>query len=92
MGGACNLAHVTSGTKVARARIRLRHGTLEPVVSMPREKPKRTTRKGESTDARHRGGTTRSSVEGHVMCPEPRGRVIELSVNRSTALAGGTHD
>jgi hypothetical protein len=91
MGGACNPAHVTSGTKAARARIRLGHGTLEPVAPMPREKPKRTTREGESTDAGHRGGTTRSSVDGHVMCPEQRGRVIQSLVNRSTAPAGGTH-
>ena len=86
------LAHAASGTKVARARIRLRHGTLEPVAPMTREKPKRTTREGESTDARHRDGTTRSSVEGCVMHPERRGRVIQFSANGSTASAGGAHD
>jgi hypothetical protein len=54
---------MTPGLKAARARIRLRlrHGTLEPVVSMQRERRKRSTREAESTDARHRGGTTRSS-------------------------------
>ena len=31
-----------SGLKAARVWIGLRHGTLEPVVSMEREKPKRT--------------------------------------------------
>jgi len=86
------LAHVASGIKAARSRIRLGYGTLEPVVSMTREKPKRTTRKGESTDARHRGGTTRSSAEGRVMRLERRGRVIQSLDNRSTASAGGTHD
>ena len=98
MGGACNLAHVASGTKAARSQIRLEHGTLEPVASMLREKPKRTTREGESTEeraerssARHRDGTTRSSVEGRVMRLERRGRVIQSSDNRSTASAGGTH-
>jgi hypothetical protein len=50
-----------SGLKAARAWIGLKHGTLEPVVSMPREKSKRGDRKDESTDARHRDGTTRSS-------------------------------
>ena len=86
------LAHMASGIKAARSRIRLGYGTLEPVVSMTREKPKRTTRKGESTDARHRGGTTRSSAEGRVMRLERRGRVIQSLDNRSTASAGGTHD
>jgi hypothetical protein len=86
------LAHVTSGIKAARVRIRLGHGTLEPVVSMLREKSKRRTREGESTNARHRDGTTRSSVEGRVMLPERRGRVIQSLDNRSTASAGGTHD
>lgn len=85
------LAHVASGIKAARSRIRLGHGTLEPVVSMPREKPKRITREGKSTNARHRGGTTRSSVEGRVMRLERRGRVIQSLDNRSTASAGGTH-
>ena len=32
----------------------------------------------ESTDARHRGGTARSSVEGCVMRPERRGRVTQF--------------
>ena len=91
MGGACNPAHAASGTKAARARIRLGHGTLEPVASMLREKPKRTTRKGESTDARHRGGTTRSSDERRVMRLERRGRVIQSSDNRPTVQAGGAH-
>jgi hypothetical protein len=61
---------------------------LEPVASMPREKPKWITHEGESTEARHRGGTTRSSVEGRVMRLERRGRVIQSLVNGPTALAG----
>ena len=91
-GGACILARAASGIKAARARIRLGDGTLEPVVSMLREKDKRKPRECESTDARHRGGTTRSSVEGSVMDLEPRGRVIQSSDNRSTVSTGGTHD
>jgi hypothetical protein len=55
---------MTSGLKAARARIRLRHGTLEPVASMQRERRKRSPRKADSTNARHRGGTIRSSDEG----------------------------
>ena len=88
-GKSLYLAHAASGTKAARARIRLGYGTLEPVVSMAREKPKRSSRKGESTDARHRGGTTCSSVEARVMRVERRSRVISSSFNRPTALAGG---
>src|SRR5665811_326182 len=40
-------------------------------------------RKGQSTDARHRGGTARSSDEGSVMGSERRGRAgqIEVVVN-----------
>jgi hypothetical protein len=70
---------MTSGLKAARAWIGLKHGTLEPVVSMQRERHKRRTRQADRTDARHRGGTTRSSVERPVMGRERRGRVIELS-------------
>ncbi len=67
------------------------NGTLEPVVSMQREKSKRRPREGESTDARHRGGMTRSSDEGCVMRLERRGRVIESLGNGSTVSAGGTY-
>ena len=42
-------------------------GTWEPVVPMIREKLKWGTHEGESTDAEHRGGPTRSSVEVSVM-------------------------
>jgi hypothetical protein len=91
MRGSLYPAHAASGIKTARSQIRLRHGTLEPVASMLREKSKRTTREDESTDARHRGGTTRSSDEGRVMRLERRGCVIQSSDNRPTASAGGTH-
>src|SRR3990172_5169721 len=75
-GGSCNPAVAASGLKAVRAWIRPMHGTFEPVAPMPRERPKRGHRKGLSTDAGHRDGTTRSSVEGPVMGLEPRGRVI----------------
>jgi len=92
-GAGLYAAVAASGLKAARARIRLGHGTLEPVVPMQREKPKRGHREGESTDAGHRGGATRSSAEGPVTGPERRGRVIQFSVNRSTVAnaAGGAH-
>ena len=84
-GAGLYAAVAASGLKAARARIRLRHGTLEPVVPMQREKPKRGNREGESTNAGHRGGTIRSSVEGPVTGLERRGRVIQSPVNRPTA-------
>ena len=76
-------ALATSGLKAARMRIRLRHGTLEPVASMKRERPKRGNRKADNTDARHRDGTTRSSEERSVIDRERRGRVIQFPDNRS---------
>src|SRR5438105_10853645 len=90
-GGSCNPAATTSGLEAARAWIRPRHGTFEPVAPMPREQPKRGDRKGQSTEAGHRDGTTRSSDEGPVTGLEPRGRIILPSVNETTASAGGTH-
>ena len=45
-------ADVAPGLKAARARIRLRHGTLEPVAPMRRERPKRGNREAESTERR----------------------------------------
>ena len=42
---------------------------------MLREKSKWLNHEGESTDARHWGGPTRTSVEGPVMGPEQRGWV-----------------
>ena len=47
-------------------------------VSMLREKSKWRTHKGESTDARHRGGVTRSSDEVSVMGMERRGYIVQL--------------
>lgn len=90
-GAGLYAAVAPSGLKAARSRIRLRHGTLEPVAPMQREKPKRGDRKGQSTDAGHRGGTTRISGEAPVTGVERRGRVIEFSGNRSTTSVGGTH-
>lgn len=92
-GAGLYAAVAASGLKAARARIRLRHGTLEPAAPMPREKPKRGDREGESTNAGRRDGMTRSSDEGAVAALERRGRVIQFSVNGSTAAhaAGGAY-
>jgi hypothetical protein len=83
-GGGLFSASTASGLKVASARIGLMHGTLEPVVPMQREKSKRPKRKDQSTEAGHRGGMARSSVEASVMGVERRGRVIGLSSTGST--------
>jgi hypothetical protein len=55
---------------------------LRPVVWS--ENPKQQICEGESSDAGHRGGPTRSSCEGPVMGLERRGRVVLacLAVNR----------
>jgi hypothetical protein len=78
-------ASVASGMKVARVRSRLEHGTWEPVASMPREEPKWRSHEGQSTDAGHRGGWARSSVEVPVMGMERRGPITQLrrGVNRA---------
>jgi hypothetical protein len=71
-------ASVASGMKVARVRSRLEHGTWEPVASMPREEPKWRSHEGQSTDAGHRGGWARSSVEVPVMGMERRGPITQF--------------
>ena len=71
-------ASVASGIKVARVRSWLEHGTWEPVASMPREKPKWKPHEGPSTDAGHRGGWARSSVEVPVMGMERRGPITQF--------------
>ena len=65
--GNLNVGLTASGIEMARLSCRRGYGTWEPVVSMLREKLKRRTRESKSTDARHRGGVMRSSVERVVM-------------------------
>lgn len=50
------------GLKAARSRSRLRHGTLEPVASMSRERHKRRTREAESTESTGRTLVTSSGM------------------------------
>ena len=66
-------ARAASGVKVASFRFRLVQATGEPVASMRREPSKWRTHEDLSTDARHRGGSTRSSGEGPVIGLERRG-------------------
>ena len=55
------------------------------------ENPKQLICEGESSDAGHRGGPSRSSGEGPVMGLERRGRVVRagLAVNRGDAGGAG---
>ena len=70
-------ASVASGMKVARVRSRLEQGTREPAASMPREEPRWEPHEGQSTDAGHRGGWARRSVEVPVMGMERRGPITQ---------------
>jgi hypothetical protein len=75
-GGDPLTARAASGIKVARVRFWLERGTWEPVASMLREKLKWKPHESQSTDAGHRDGWARSSVEGPVMGLERRGPII----------------
>jgi hypothetical protein len=89
-GGCLFIGQVVSGMDAARAWVRLLYGTWEPVVSRDGQpvvcdlqlagygrSPSEGNREGESTDARHRGGSARSSDEGSVMGLERRGRAVQ---------------
>jgi hypothetical protein len=53
------------------------------------ENPKRQICEGESSDAGHRGGPSRSSGEGPVMGLERRGRVVLVSLAVNRLRVGG---
>ena len=71
-------ASVASGVKIAWNYYRHFNGTWERVVSMIRETLKWQPHKSKSTDARHAGGTSRSSDEASVMEVEQRGCIIQF--------------
>ena len=98
-GGSLLTGQVVPGMKVARARFGLRCGTWEPVAPRPRatsgasfglrsrcgrENPEQQICEGESSDAGHRGGPSRSSGEGPVIGLERRGWVVRagFQINR----------
>ena len=60
---------------------------LRPVVWS--ENPKQLICEGESSDAGHRGGPTRSSDEGSVMGLERRGRVVLAGFQANRRMPGG---
>ena len=53
------------------------------------ENPKQLICEGESSDAGHRGGPSRSSGEGPVMGLERRGRVVRASLAANRPRVGG---
>jgi hypothetical protein len=53
------------------------------------ENPEQQICEGESSDAGHRGGPTRSSDEGPVMGLERRGRVVLVSLAANRLRVGG---
>jgi hypothetical protein len=102
-GGCLFIDQVVSGMHAARAWVRLLHGTWEPVVSLDSRPvvcdlrssgqgrtPSGRIREDKSTYARHRGGTSGSSVEGPVMGLERSGRAVQarLLVNHDVCVGG----
>jgi len=86
VGGDLSATDTTSGLKAARARIGLRYGTLEPVASMRRERPKRRSREAESTDEGSvdfpRGRLTSPREGGADSSARHRGGMIRSSDDR----------
>ena len=95
---------VVSSMEAARAWVRLRYGTWEPVV--PRDGqpvvcdlrltgygriPSGRNREDKSTDAGHRGGPSGSSDEGSVMGLERSGRAILMRSTANHEVVGGTN-
>jgi hypothetical protein len=103
-GGCLLTAQMASGVEVARAWLRLLHGTWEPVAPTGRSgrgrccglrsvahgrSPSSGNCEGLSTGAGHRGGPSRSSAEGPVMGPERRGRVVRAGFQVNRLRVGG---
>ena len=103
-GGCLLTGQMVSGVKVARACSGLLCGTREPVAPIGRlasgavlscgrssgaRTPSSGNCEGESSDAGHRGGPTRSSGEGPVMGLERRGRVVLVSLAANRLRVGG---
>jgi len=101
-GGHLSTAQAVSGIYAAPARVRLLHGTWEPVVSrepgswsqdlrpaIPGKAPSRSAGKERDPDARHRGGPSGSSDEGPVIGPERSGRAIRAQVPVNHEAVGG---
>jgi hypothetical protein len=103
-GGSLSTAQTVSGMEVARAWVRLLHGTWEPVV--PRDglplvfnrwlagygrSPSGRNREDQSTDAGHRGGPSGSSDEGSVMGLERSGWAVQARPLGNRVAVGRTN-
>jgi hypothetical protein len=103
-GGCLLTAQMASGVEVARAWLRLLHGTWEPVAPTGRpgqwrccglrsvahgRSPSSGNCEGLSTGAGHRGGPSRSSAEGPAMGLERRGRVVRAGSAVNRPRVGG---
>jgi hypothetical protein len=103
-GGSLSTAQTVSGMEVARAWVRLLHGTWEPVV--PRDgrplvfnrwpagygrSPSGRNREDQSTDAGHRGGPSGSSGEGSVMGLERSGWAVQARPLGNRVAVGRTN-
>jgi hypothetical protein len=104
LGGSLLIAQVVSGMKVARAWVRLLHGTGEPVALRSGQPvafglrlvvhgrtPSGRNREGLSTVAGHRGGPSGSSVENPVMGLERSGRAIQMRLLGNHEFVGGAN-
>jgi len=103
-GGSLLTAQTVSGMEVARAWVRLLHGTWEPVVLRDGQPvafglrltgygriPSGRNRKDKSTDAGHRGGSSGSSDEGPVMGLERSGRAVQARLLGNHVAVGGAN-
>lgn len=103
-GGCLFIGQVVSGMHAARAWVRLLHGTWEPVVSWDGQlvvcdlrlighgrNLSGRIREDKSTDARHRGGPSGSSVEGPVMGLERSGRAVQGRLLVNHDVVGGAN-
>lgn len=101
-GGNLSTAQAVPGIYAAPARVRLRYGTWEPVVSresgswssdlrpvLPGKAPSRRGGKERDPQARHRGGPPGSSDEGPVIGSERSGRAIQAKPEVNHEAVGG---
>src|ERR1700759_5282377 len=82
-------AGMTSGLEAARARNRLRHGTLEPVVRMRRERHKRKTREAKSTKKEAQPPTPGTGTERPVVARKDRKPIWSQGAVSSSSQAPG---
>ena len=103
-GGSLLTAQMVSGMEVARAWVRLLHGTWEPVVlrdgqpvafglrlAVSGKVSSGRNRKGRIPVAGHRGGPSGSSVEGPVMGLERSGRAVQARLLGNHVAVGGAN-